>query len=384
MTSPRYLFGAGAGDFAIAPPSRHGGFVVAATDVGNGTFWSDRTGGTQYTDLQTVNGGTMPFVRTDKEGSITPFYGPEGIYDGWLDFGGGDRVYVIGAGIVVDAADATILAQASADSAQASANSAAAARTAAQSAAADAVAGAQSKIDASASSAAASAASSASSATSAQNAANLVGAPAGNAIDTYVGGNNSVVATRQGVIMPATIDHAGVQAALTSAVSGNNRVVAGGSYSTDQTLIIGADCDLGALNINYTGTGVAVQVGDSSLGHLHRKRIALPKVTCGTKPAGASWSAGTVGVKVVNTFRTRFDVPLIKNFETGLLLYGDGSYGLGGTSYCTFNITSLENNFVNQKHDQTAPGITSPNAPEGGWVTQCTFVGGSWSHAASG
>lgn len=94
MASPRYLFGSGASDFAIAPPSRHGGFVVSAASLGNGTLWSASTGGVQYTDLQTVNGGATSKVSTDKDGGIVPFYGPLGVDGAWLDFGGGTRAFL--------------------------------------------------------------------------------------------------------------------------------------------------------------------------------------------------------------------------------------------------------------------------------------------------
>jgi len=94
VASPRYLFGSGASDFAIAPPSRHGGFVVSAASLGNGTLWSAATGGTQYTDLQTVNGGVTTKVSTDADGSLVPFYGPPGVDGAWLDFGGGGRAFL--------------------------------------------------------------------------------------------------------------------------------------------------------------------------------------------------------------------------------------------------------------------------------------------------
>lgn len=94
MTSPRYLFGSGASDFAIAPPSRHGGFVVSAASLGNGTLWSASSGGTQYTDLQTSGGGATTTVSTDAEGSLVPFYGPPGVDGAWLDFGGGSRAFL--------------------------------------------------------------------------------------------------------------------------------------------------------------------------------------------------------------------------------------------------------------------------------------------------
>lgn len=95
MPSPRYLFGSGPSDYAIAPPSRHGGFVVSAPSLGTGTLWSASTGGTQYTDLQTSGGGAITKVSTDAEGSLVPFYGPPGIDAAWLDFGAGTRALLM-------------------------------------------------------------------------------------------------------------------------------------------------------------------------------------------------------------------------------------------------------------------------------------------------
>lgn len=94
MPSPRYLFGSGVSDFAIAPPSRHGGFVVSAPSLGNGTLWSAEVGGSQYTDLQTSGGGATTTVSTNEDGALVPFYGPPGIDGAWLDFGGGSRALI--------------------------------------------------------------------------------------------------------------------------------------------------------------------------------------------------------------------------------------------------------------------------------------------------
>jgi len=178
-----------------------------------------------------------------------------------------------------------------------------------------------------------------------------------------------------GILRPATVSHADVQAALTTAATSGQQVQAGGTYSTDQTLVIGCDCDLSDLTINYTGSGLAVQFGGSQFGQISRKTVKFPHVICATKQSGQPvWPTGTQGVKVVNAFRCHFYVPHIKEFESGLILFGDSTYGMNGVSYCTFDIVSLENNLVNQLHDHnTTNGVD-------GWVTQCTFIGGSWSH----
>ncbi|GAB3875254.1 glycosyl hydrolase family 28-related protein [Terrabacter terrigena] len=88
VASARYLFGCGVSDFAIAPPSKNGGFAVSAAGLTNGTLWSAAAGGTQHTDLQTTSGAATSTVGTDDNGSLVPFYGPPGVDGAWLDFGG--------------------------------------------------------------------------------------------------------------------------------------------------------------------------------------------------------------------------------------------------------------------------------------------------------
>lgn len=52
------------------------------------TFWSAKTGGTQYTDLL-LNGAAATSVTSDTNGQLPEFSGPDGIASMWADAGGG-------------------------------------------------------------------------------------------------------------------------------------------------------------------------------------------------------------------------------------------------------------------------------------------------------
>lgn len=177
----------------------------------------------------------------------------------------------------------------------------------------------------------------------------------------------------QGVSIPATISHADVQAALTAAQASGQRVQAGGSYTTDQTLLITSDCDLTGLTIIYTGSGVAVQVGDPST-LLFRRSIGLPRLIAGNK-SGTGWAAvaGTVGVRVSNAYSCFIEVPHIQSFETGMLGHGQTP---NGTSYCEITLGHIDNCKVGL---QIAPQ-NSGNKATSGWFNQNTFIGGRISH----
>lgn len=188
------------------------------------------------------------------------------------------------------------------------------------------------------------------------------------AVDAYISSGSSAIATRQGVVIPATISHADVQAALTSAASTGRRVQASGTYTTSSTLTITGDCDLSQLAINYTGTGTAVQVGSGvsdSSGILFRKDIRLPVVINASK-VGTGWTAGTIGVRAINTFGCSIRVPRIRNFETGY--YADG---LGtGNVYNDVQLLHLDNNKRN----------LYVGAGTGGWCNSNTYRLGSLQH----
>jgi lysophospholipase L1-like esterase len=87
----RSTFGGFGGDQVSLDPAGNSGFYKAAANLpASGTFWSASTGGTQWTDL--VDPGTgvaLAGVSTDAHGHVIPFKGPDGIVEGWVDFGGG-------------------------------------------------------------------------------------------------------------------------------------------------------------------------------------------------------------------------------------------------------------------------------------------------------
>src|SRR5690349_22821047 len=83
----RYTFGGQAVDFLIEPPSVNARVLKSLTNQTGGTAWSAQTGGSQYTDLQPIGTDPAP-ITTDGEGRPRPFYGPDGVRDLWVSFGG--------------------------------------------------------------------------------------------------------------------------------------------------------------------------------------------------------------------------------------------------------------------------------------------------------
>lgn len=167
-----------------------------------------------------------------------------------------------------------------------------------------------------------------------------------------------------GVITPASLSFADIQAAANQAAASGKRLWASGSITTNQTLVLTCDADLASLNINYTGSGVAVQVGDGT-NNLQRKIIVFPRLVCGLKQTNGVWPAGTIGVQVKRASSCVFTVPLIQCFETGFYMYSNH-----GVSYCTTTIGHLDNNKRN----------IVLGAAAGGWTNQNTFIGGRLSH----
>jgi len=181
---------------------------------------------------------------------------------------------------------------------------------------------------------------------------------------------------RMGIVLPqgsalGVLTHAAVQAACDAALAESKRVWAAGTITTDQTLLIRSDADLGGLTINYTGSGVAVQVGeDSSV--TFRRNVTLPRVLAANK-VGAGWAgvAGTVGVRLVNLNTCpMIVVPHVRGFETGLAVVGiDGR----GNAYNTILVGHLDNNKVNLL-------LTASTA---GWSNQNTYLGGRYGHESA-
>lgn len=172
---------------------------------------------------------------------------------------------------------------------------------------------------------------------------------------------------RMGIKLPTQVTYASIQSACDSAATFGTRVWAAGSITTDQTLTVRSDADLGGLTINYTGSSVAVRLGTES-GVTWRLNVVLPRIFAANK-GGAGWAsvAGTVGVDAVNLNScVRIDVPHIEGFETGLQVRGQGQ----GNSYNTFAIGHLANNKIN--HSLTANST--------GWSNQNTYIGGRFGH----
>ncbi|MGZ4559488.1 MAG: hypothetical protein ACXVGQ_00395 [Mycobacteriaceae bacterium] len=87
----RFTFGGFGGDQVSLDPTLNNGFFRAGLSLNaTGTFWSASTGGTQYTDLIDPNtSAALTGVSTSSRGLVTPFKGPDGVTEGWLDFGAG-------------------------------------------------------------------------------------------------------------------------------------------------------------------------------------------------------------------------------------------------------------------------------------------------------
>lgn len=171
----------------------------------------------------------------------------------------------------------------------------------------------------------------------------------------------------EGAALGVPLSHDSLQAALTAAAGTGNMVVAAGEYTTDQTLTILDSADLSRVVINYSGTGTAVVVGENST--FHRNLTIHTPTVIQTRKAVTGWVAvaGTVGIHVVNIYSSQIYLATIRNFETGLRVYGaDGN----GTAYVTFFMGHLDNNKVN----------FTTGASGTGWANQNTYIGGRYSH----
>jgi hypothetical protein len=161
-----------------------------------------------------------------------------------------------------------------------------------------------------------------------------------------------------------SITYAALQTALTAAATAGKKVVAYGTITTDQTVTIKCDADLGALNINYTGNGIAVQVGANSGVTTWNKTVTVPRVIHTAKTlTGWSQVAGTIGVRLINLVSCKVYVPYIRNFETTLDNRGEGT----GHVYNTITLGTINNGKF---------GITFLSDATG-WTNQNTFLGGS-------
>lgn len=138
-----------------------------------------------------------------------------------------------------------------------------------------------------------------------------------------------------------------------------------GTYKVSSTVTIACDTDFGGATFNYDGSSIAVQIGKDAA-PLQRKTIIAPKIIYTPKVA-IGWAAGRVGLRISSSYACIITVPHIKNFETGLMTYGQNSQGV---SYNTITVGGLDNNKVNLNLTGDATG----------WSNQNTFIGGRFSH----
>lgn len=194
-----------------------------------------------------------------------------------------------------------------------------------------------------------------------------VAANIGDPASSVRGALSALLTSGQGITPAASATFTDVQAALNTAASTGTRATAYGTITTSSTLIVKADCDLSQLTINYTGAGVAIQVGDPSTPNF-RKTVKLPTVLA-TNKAVTGWTAvaGTIGIDVVNCYSYDVTFPLVRGFETGMRVRGAGSQG---TQQSTFRVGHLDNNKVNCLFTADATG----------WANQNYLFGGRCSH----
>jgi hypothetical protein len=91
----RLVFGGGVSDWTFAVDSTtSAAILVGGVQI---TFWDQRAGGVQYTDLQNSSGSTITTVTTSTGldglalGQIPLFYGPDGVFEMWAEAAGGPR-----------------------------------------------------------------------------------------------------------------------------------------------------------------------------------------------------------------------------------------------------------------------------------------------------
>lgn len=170
-----------------------------------------------------------------------------------------------------------------------------------------------------------------------------------------------------------TDDATAIQSAFNSAASLGMRVFARGTFLIASTVTIKGATDLADATFLFTGTGIAIQVGDpTSL--IFRSIIVLPKVIASAKTTtGWTQVAGTTGIRVTNLYSCFLTITQIKNFETGLHMHGQTP---NGSSYNTLYLGQMDNNKVNIliSPQDSGSGATS------GWVNQNTYIGGRCSH----
>lgn len=170
-----------------------------------------------------------------------------------------------------------------------------------------------------------------------------------------------------GTVVPVDVTFESIQVAATEAGARGLRLQASGTITTAQTLVLRCDGDLGNLTINYTGTGVAVQVG-SFTEVTNRKTLVLPRVV-NTNKTNAGWDqvVGSTGVQLVNLNAwPSITIPHVQHFDVGVHLTGRGR----GIVHNTVLVGQLDNNKRNMYLDADATG----------WCNQNYFLNGRYSH----
>lgn len=140
-----------------------------------------------------------------------------------------------------------------------------------------------------------------------------------------------------------------------------------GTFATSSTITVKGNLDASNAVINYTGTGTAIQVGQTG-STTHRRTVFLPRVVASSK-SGTGWASvsGSIGVLIVNMQSSPIiSIPHIQNFETGLVIRGTNA----GCVYNNILIGHLDNNKINQRLDATGTG----------WSNQNTYIGGRFGH----
>lgn len=136
-----------------------------------------------------------------------------------------------------------------------------------------------------------------------------------------------------------------------------------GRYRTSGTVSVRCQLEASQATIRYYGTGTAMVMGDeSALGKVTpRRKFKLPRVVNMSRGT-TGWDGTSIGVKLVNLDTCSVYVPFVQDFESGLVLSGQGS----GTAYNVITLGALWDNHKNLtfKNDAT------------GWANQNTFIGG--------
>lgn len=197
--------------------------------------------------------------------------------------------------------------------------------------------------------------------------------PAGARTVTTLGDYHAGEATAHNIIhygastdASAAVNAAAISAAAAAAGSTGLLYFPAGTYASDGTCTVLGPCSARGARINYSGTGIAIQVGNGSA-LVENATIELPEVIQTLKAGGTlGWSRSDTGVKLVRVFNSRVTVPYVRNFAIGCNVHGEAE----GCDYNTLLIGHLSNNKVNFKVTGDATG----------WTNENTILAGRLSH----